>query len=124
MTKVSPVNNCYRAILAQVNYLDSVCHRNASLKEIYQDLSELAFYLLENDHQRIYRGIEQVKLTIEEIERGAWKDQHDSQAVRVILTEIRTHLQYLRLQYVRDHEGSAGQPSLRLAVAALHNKLE
>lgn len=99
MKTISPVNNCYRAILAQVNYLDSVCHKSTCLKDIYQDLSELAYYLLENDHARIYQGIEQVKLTVEEIERGNGRDNERNQAVRLITAEIRTHLQYLRLQY-------------------------
>lgn len=99
MKTVSPVNNCYRAILAQVNYLDSVCHKSTCLKDIYQDLSELAYYLLENDHDRIYRGIEQVKLTVEEIERGNGKDYDLNQTLCLITAEIRTHLKYLRLQY-------------------------
>lgn len=102
MKEISPVNNCYRAILAQVNYLDSVCHRSSCLKDVYQDLSELAFYLLENDPERIYRGIEQVNLTVEEIERGNGKEHaHNHQVVRLIIAEIRTHLQYLSLQYER-----------------------
>lgn len=99
MKTVSPINNCYRAILAQVNYLDSVCHQSACLKDIYQDLSELAYYLLENDRDRIHRGIEQVKLTVEEIERGHGKDYDQNDAVEIIAAEIRTHLRYLRLQY-------------------------
>ncbi len=102
MKAQSPVNNCYRAILAQVNYLDSVCIRNTSVKEIYQDLSELAFYLMENDTARIYKGIEQMKLTVNEIERGAWiNDERDDVAVRLIITEIKTHLQYLSIEYGR-----------------------
>ncbi|MEQ8175578.1 MAG: hypothetical protein ABRQ26_10980 [Syntrophomonadaceae bacterium] len=99
MKTVSPVNNCYRAILAQVNYLDSICDKSTCLKDIYQDLSELAYYLLENDSDRIHRGIEQIKLTVEEIERGNSKGYDPNQSVRLITAEIRTHLQYLRLQY-------------------------
>jgi len=96
----SPVNNCYRAILAQVNYLDSMCVRNSSVKEIYQDLSELAFYLMENDAVRIYRGIEQMRLTVSEIESGQWtNDQRNNVAIRLIITEIKTHLQYLSIEY-------------------------
>lgn len=96
----SPVNNCYRAILAQVNYLDSMCVRNSSVKEIYQELSELAFYLMENDAARIYKGIEQMRLTVNEIECGHLvDDQQDDAAIRLIIAEIRTHLQYLSIEY-------------------------
>lgn len=96
----SPVNNCYRAILAQVNYLDSVCVRNSSVKEIYQDLSELAFYLMENDKVRIYKGIEQIQSTVNEIESGQWMEaQRDDVEIRLIITEIKTHLQYLSIEY-------------------------
>ena len=96
--EVSPINNCYRAILAQVNYLDSVCHRSPCLKEIYQDLSELAFYLLENDQQRIFKGIEQIRLTVDEIELGAWRDSEENDFLKIIIAEIRTHLHYLSIQ--------------------------
>lgn len=77
-----------------------MCVRNFSVKDIYQDLSELAFYLMENDAARIYKGIEQMRLTVNEIERGQWiNDQRDDVAIRLIITEIKTHLQYLSIEY-------------------------
>jgi hypothetical protein len=101
--EVSPECNCYRAILAQVNYLDSVYTKNVHLKEIYQDLTELAFYMMVNDRKRVLKGIEQVRLTLNDIEGGSWKEEEDTlTSTRLILTEIKTHLQYLLIEYGRD----------------------
>ncbi|HWP97985.1 MAG TPA: hypothetical protein VN426_14165 [Syntrophomonadaceae bacterium] len=101
--EVNPASNCYRAILAQVNYLDSVYTKNVHLKEIYQDLTELAFYMMENDGQRVLKGIEQVRLTLNEIEGCSWKETEGNlTATRLILTEIKTHLQYLLIEFGRE----------------------
>ncbi len=60
-------NNCYRAILAQVNSLEAVWPESSYLKQIYEDLTE---YFIE---------------------------------VRMIISELKTHLEFLRLEYEKDY---------------------
>lgn len=96
MNKASLVHNCYRAILAQVNQLDSIYEPKNRLKELYEELTELAFYIMENDSKRVYRGIEQIKATIDELEQYPI---HSYEQVRIITTELITHLDFLLLEY-------------------------
>lgn len=89
-------SNCYRAILAQVNYLESIYQYN-SLKGLYEDLSELAYYIMEDDYERVIKGLEPIKDSIREIE-NLKSAQHDEK-VKMIIGEIRTHLDYLSIEY-------------------------
>ena len=43
MESISLGINCYRAILAQVNSLESVWPKPNTLKQIYEELTELSF---------------------------------------------------------------------------------
>jgi len=101
-----PVSNCYRAILAQVNCLDSVYVKKEHLKGIYEEISELAYYIMENDEQRIFKKIEQINLVLGELEHSLWAEPRETDAtIKLILDEIRTHLQYLliQFQYIKNH---------------------
>jgi hypothetical protein len=94
------VNNCYRSILAQINCLDSVYSRKNHLIEIYEEISELALYIMENDEQRICMSIEQIKLAVDELEYCLLEEYQETEAIiKMILDEIRTHLQYLLIQF-------------------------
>lgn len=97
-------NNCYRAILAQVNSLEAVWPEPSYLKQIYEDLTELAFYMLEKDGHRVTKGIEQMLSTLEEV-KGAFPSESDRYfiEVRMIISELRTHLDFLRLEYEKDN---------------------
>ncbi len=97
-------NNCYRAILAQVNSLEAVWPEPSYLKQIYEDLTELAFYMLEKDGQRVNKGVEQMLSTLEEV-KGAFPplgERHFIE-VRMIISELKTHLEFLRLEYEKDY---------------------
>lgn len=91
-------NNCYRAILAQVNYLDGIWPEKNRLKDLYEELTELAFYMLEQDYVRVTKGIEQIYGTIDELESLTPVDQHCEQ-VSMIFSELRTHLNFLKMEY-------------------------
>lgn len=98
MTDYSLVNNCYRAILAQVNQLDSMLHFNPGMKGLYEELTELAFYLLEDDRKRIIKGINQVKASLTELEEII-REAHYGRAPLTYVSEIRTHLDFLIIQF-------------------------
>ncbi|HWP95566.1 MAG TPA: MEDS domain-containing protein [Syntrophomonadaceae bacterium] len=102
-SEVNRINNCYRAILAIVNCLGSVCNRKGCLTEIYQDLSEIAYYIMDKDKHSVLKGIEQITISIKELENEIRTENQEKDAtVRLILDEIRTHLQYLRIQIGQD----------------------
>ena len=65
---VCRINNCFRAILAIVNHLDSVCNRKDYLTEIYQDLTEIAYYIMDKDGNSVLKSIEQMTISINELE--------------------------------------------------------
>ncbi len=94
----SPVINCYRAILAQVNQLDSIYQPKSQLKELYMDLTELAYYLLEENEHHAYMGIEQMFETIEEVDRQASINKASREEIDYIVGEIKTHLEFLAMQ--------------------------
>jgi len=92
-------NNCYRAILAQVNCLEGIWpEEQRSLKQIYEELTELAFYMLENDGPRVCRGVDQISTTLREIKESVPKDCRCAE-LNMILSELTTHLNFLRLEY-------------------------
>jgi len=94
------INNCFRAILAIVNHLDSVCNRKDYLTEIYQDLSEIAYYIMDKDGDSALKSIEQLTISIYELENEIKPEYQEKDAIiRLTLNEIRTHLQYLRIQF-------------------------
>lgn len=95
----SQVNNCYRAILAQVNHLDSLYDSKNYVKELYEELTELAFYIMEDDSERIDKGISQLQDTIWELD-GLMSATHEKTIeISCLIAEIRTHLDYLLLNY-------------------------
>ena len=101
---VCRINNCFRAILAIVNHLDSLCNRKDYLMEIYQDLSEIAYFIMEKDRDSVLKSIEQINLSINELESEIKPEYQEKNAIiRLTLDEIRTHLQYLRIQFGQDH---------------------
>lgn len=91
------VNNCYRAILAQVNLLDSVYQPKYCLKVIYEELTELAFYLMEDDYERVDKGISQLQDTIRELTTTS-SGMGDVDEISYIIGEINTHLNYLMIE--------------------------
>jgi len=99
MDSTSLGNNCYRAILAQVNCLEGIWpEEQRSLKQIYEELTELAFYMLENDGPRVCQGIDQISTTLGEIKAAVPHDYRFTE-VSMIISELKTHLNYLRLEY-------------------------
>ncbi|MGI5879091.1 MAG: hypothetical protein ACOX6L_00670 [Syntrophomonadaceae bacterium] len=90
-------NNCYRAILAQLNYLDSVYGNKAGLKDLYAELSELAFYIMEQDRPRISQGVDQLKATVGELK--AMENRESNIDIIALFTELQTHLTYLKIEY-------------------------
>ncbi len=94
----SPAINCYRAILAQVNQLDSIYRPSGYIKELYMELTELAYYLLEEDEERACKGIEQIHETISELDFYTSTNRETKDMVLSITEEIRTHLTYLNIQ--------------------------
>ncbi|MDD3267913.1 MAG: hypothetical protein PHX14_01210 [Syntrophomonadaceae bacterium] len=100
MKDYSPVHNCYRAVLSLVNHLDSVCKNKNSLVSIYEELSELAFYIMEDDGELMCRVIEQMKRSIDELQCGSHlKSEEDRQRFDFITGEIKTHLNFLVIEY-------------------------
>lgn len=91
-------NNCYRAILAQVNYLDGIWPERSRLKDLYEELAELAFYMLERDHCRVIRSVDQIRGTINEMD-SAISNEANRDQVTMIFSELKTHLHYLALIY-------------------------
>lgn len=96
---VNKIHNCYRAILAIVNYLGSVCSRKECLTEMYQDLSEIAYYIMVEDEDSLLKGIEQITMSINELENEVKPRNQEKDAIfKLALNEIRTHMEYLRIQ--------------------------
>jgi len=93
------VNNCYRSILAQINCLDSVYCKKEYIKDMYEEISELAFYIMDNDEQQIFRKIEHINLVLDELEYSLWEEQREiDMTIKLILDEIRTHMKYLLIK--------------------------
>lgn len=97
------VNNCYRAILAQVNQLDSLYRSKVHVKELYEDLTELAYYIMEDDGERIYKGINQLHDTIMELDKVMGVGEQDGQIVSII-GELRTPLDFILMNYPQHSE--------------------
>lgn len=93
------ISNCYRAILAQVNYLDSIYREKRDVKDLYEELSILAFYIMEEDRERIMHTINEIKDLSQEIAELGTENREKSSDFKLILQEIKTHLDYLLLQY-------------------------
>ena len=100
MEGVSLGINCYRAILAQVNCLEAVWPEPSTLKEIYEELTELSFYMLEQDSFGISQGIDQILTTLEEIKVTRPSDGQPIE-IRMIVSELETHLEFLRREYTQ-----------------------
>lgn len=99
METTSLGNNCYRAILAQVNCLEGIWpEEQRSLKQIYEELTELSFYMLENDGPRVCQGVDQISVTLDEIKAVMPRDYRFLE-VSMIVSELKTHLNFLRLEY-------------------------
>lgn len=90
-------NNCYRAILAQVNYLDSIYQQRHRVKDLYEELTELAFYMMVDDNKQVIKGIDQMKDTVCELEQTNTCQPDDT--VPFVLGELKTHLDFLRMEY-------------------------
>ncbi|MEN6326663.1 MAG: hypothetical protein ABFD18_10735 [Syntrophomonas sp.] len=100
MKDYSPVHNCYRAVLSLVNHLDSVCKNKNRLVSIYEELSELAFYIMEDDGELMCRVIEEMKRSIDELNcTGYLKCEEDQQRFNLITGEIKTHLNFLVIEH-------------------------
>lgn len=97
------VNNCYRAILAQVNQLDSLYHSKVHVKELYEDLTELAYYIMVDDEERIQKGIDHLNATIMEMDEVVGGDGAYSR-INSIIGELRTHLDFILMNYQRHCE--------------------
>lgn len=93
------ISNCYRALLAQVNYLDSIYREKQDVKDLYEELSVLAFYIMEEDRERIMRTINEIKDLSREIAETRRENREQASDFNIILEEIKTHLDYLLLQY-------------------------
>lgn len=99
MRDYSPVNNCYRAILSLVNHLDNFCP-DKDVVEIYEELTELAFYIMENDCDRMTKGIKQMKESITRLRQHHNRlDQKDMERFNLITGEIKTHLDFLIIEH-------------------------
>ncbi|HBK53956.1 hypothetical protein [Syntrophomonas wolfei] len=97
MNNYSPVKNCYRAILSLVNHLDDSCNDKNAMRQIYEELSELAFYIMIDDRERMIRGIEQLQHTIRELR--CQENTMEYNRFQFITGEINTHLNYLLIDY-------------------------
>ncbi|MBO8158105.1 hypothetical protein [Thermosyntropha sp.] len=93
------ISNCYRALLAQVNYLDGISNKKQDVKDLYEELSILAFYIMEDDYESIMRTINEIKELSRKIEESSSQGKEKTSAFNLILQEIKTHLDYLLLQY-------------------------
>lgn len=93
------IANCYRALLAQLNYLDSVYEEKRDMKELYEEMSVLAFYIMQEDYERIIKIINEIKDLSREIAELRIKEENKASDLNLILEEIKTHLDYLLLQY-------------------------
>lgn len=98
MDDMNQGNNCYRAILAQINCLEGVWPEQSTLKQIYEELTELAFYMMEKDSPRVARGIDQISATLDEI-KSALPNDNSLIEVKMIVSELKTHLDFLRWEY-------------------------
>ncbi|MFY9119008.1 MAG: hypothetical protein WAO57_01690 [Syntrophomonadaceae bacterium] len=100
MESISLGINCYRAILAQVNSLESVWPKPNTLKQIYEELTELSFFMLEQDSHGINQSIDQMLITLEDI-KASWPSDGQPIEIRMIVSELETHLEYLRREYIQ-----------------------
>lgn len=100
-TNSSQVHNCYRAILAQINQLDSIYRSKNHLKDLYEELTELAFYIMEDDYERLDKGIGQLRDTVWELNSNPAENARE---VAVVIHEIVTHLDFLRYESARCRE--------------------
>lgn len=98
----SPVNNCYRAILALLNQMDSVYQQKTCIKELYEDMTELAFYLMEDDCERVARIVNEIKGTLGEMDyKISDIGQEITEEVSFFTAEMNTHLDYLLIEYCK-----------------------
>jgi archaellum component FlaC len=98
----SPVNNCYRAILALLNQLDSIYQEKTYIKELYEDLTELAFYLMEDDCDRVARIVNEIKESLGEIECIVSDTRQErNEELGFFTAELKTHLDYLLIEYCK-----------------------
>jgi len=91
----SRINNCYRAILAQVNYLDGIYTQSCRIKELYEELTVLALYIMEGDGERVIKGITPLFDIINDIANSSEIEKSHEEELNYIMAELRTHLQYL-----------------------------
>ncbi|KUG03233.1 hypothetical protein ASZ90_019332 [hydrocarbon metagenome] len=62
------------------------------------DLTELAYYLLEENQHNAFKGVEQMFETIREVNHHASMNQTSMEEVDYIVGEIKTHLEFLAMQ--------------------------
>jgi hypothetical protein len=95
----SSIFNCYRAILAQVNSLDSFCKGYGQLKDLYCDLAELAYFIMEEDFKQVFKTIKQIHDELEELNEIVYFDSDNSNYIKTMVAEIITHLDFLIIEY-------------------------
>jgi len=98
MTKPDAKTNYYRSILAQVNCLDGCFRQKSFLKEIYEEMTELAFYMMEGDNKKVIKGVNQIKASIVELETHSFGECYRDEQTKLIIAEIKTHLDYLLIE--------------------------
>ncbi len=91
------ITNCYRALLAQINHLDSIYQPKSRLKELYEETSILAYYIMENDSKNVLLNIQELILLNQELQMN--NQGIKNAEVQIICTEIETHLKFLTLEY-------------------------
>lgn len=96
------INNCYRAILAQVNYLDGIYKDNHLLKDIYAELTVLAFNIMADDMASILKSIDEIKFLSLEMGYNICSSRDKIEMIKMVLGEIKTHLDYLAWNIVVD----------------------
>ena len=80
-----------------MNYLDSVYGNKTELKDLYAELCELAFYIMEQNPKMISRGVDQLTATIEDLKVICTSDSNPE--ISTLFTELQTHLAYLKIEY-------------------------
>lgn len=93
--KVELLANCYRSILAQANYLDGIFDNKVKMKELYEELAVLAFFIMDKDCERIIKEISQIEATILDFDPEL--KNYEKVRFDMLINELKTHLNYLVL---------------------------
>ena len=99
--KVELLANCYRSILAQANYLDGIFDNKVKMKELYEELAVLAFFIMDKDCERIIKEVSQIEATILDFDIELNFDpelkNYEKARFDMLINELKTHLNYLVL---------------------------